>query len=200
MYLVFIGPPGAGKGTQCQRLAEHFGIQHLSTGLMLRQAKAADTPLGKIVGPILDSGSLVSDEIMVRVVQERIERDDCSDGFILDGFPRTIPQADSLNQMLGRKCVTAAVLLQVKRDELVSRLNQRFHELENPRPEDKPEAVPKRLDIYDEVTSPLVDYYQDCDSLIRVDGHGTQDDVFLRILQGLAPNAQHHQPRGEGTV
>ncbi len=184
MRLIFIGPPGAGKGTQCQRLSDHFGIPHLSTGQMLRQAKASQSSLGKIVAPILDSGSLVNDETMIKIVKERILMDDCSNGFILDGFPRTIPQANSLAKMLDSQMpLNAAVLLDSDRDELVRRLNQRFLELENPRPEDHPRAIPRRLDIYEDVTRPLIEYYQDC--LIRIHGNGEPGDVFARILGQL---------------
>jgi adenylate kinase len=184
MRLVFIGPPGAGKGTQCQRLAAHFEIMHLSTGQMLRHAKASQSPLGKIVGPILDSGSLVDDDTMNKIVRERISADDCSKGFILDGYPRTIPQANSLTQFLkSNNRLSAAILLHVDRDELVRRLNQRFQELENPRPEDQPKAIPKRLDIYEEVTRPLVEYYES--NLCRIDGSGTPDQVFGRIQCAL---------------
>lgn len=184
MRLVFIGPPGAGKGTQCQRLSDHYNIPHLSTGQMLRQAKASQSPLGKIVAPILDSGSLVNDETMIKIVFERISMDDCENGFILDGFPRTIPQANSLAEFLeSQKPLTAAVLLHTEREELLRRLNQRFLELENPRPEDHPRAIPKRLDIYDAVTRPLVEYYQSC--LIKIHGEGSPDDVFDRILSQL---------------
>lgn len=184
MRLVFIGPPGAGKGTQCQRLSDHYEIPHLSTGQMLRQAKASQSPLGKIVAPILDSGSLVNDETMIKIVKERIAMSDCAKGFILDGFPRTIPQADSLAEMLApQKALTAAVLLHTERDELMRRLNQRFLELENPRPEDHPRAIPKRLDIYEEVTEPLIQYYQSC--LIRIHGEGSPEVVFDRILNQL---------------
>lgn len=192
MHLVFIGPPGAGKGTQCQRLESHFNILHLSTGCMLRQAKAAQTPLGKIIAPVLDSGSLVNDEMMVSVVQDRISRPDCEQGFILDGFPRTIPQADALCQMLGNhRPLTAAVLLHVERDVLLSRLENRFRELANPRPEDHPLAIPKRLDIYEYVTRPLVDYYQARHQLIQIDGQGSEDEVFDRILSSLTRNAEN---------
>ena len=152
---------------------------------MLRQARASKTPLGKVIGPILDSGSLVNDETMIRIVEDRIANSDCDRGFILDGFPRTIPQADALASMLAKRPLSAAVLLEVERGELVSRLNNRFMELENPRAEDHPDAIPKRLDIYEDVTRPLIDFYDNRDLLVRIDGLGTPEAVFQQIVTNL---------------
>jgi adenylate kinase len=189
MILVFIGPPGAGKGTQASRLADHFQIVHLSTGDILRAAKSQGTELGKIVAPIMDSGGLVSDELMVQVVRERITNDDCAGGFLLDGFPRTLPQARALDEMLeGRKKkIDAAVELCVSDDELTKRLLNRYHQLANPRPDDLPEAIPTRIMLYKTETAPLTDYYKKQNLLVAVDGVGTLDEVFERIVDGLSP-------------
>ena len=187
MLLVFIGPPGAGKGTQSIRLCETFKIPHLSTGNILRNAKADGTELGKIVGPIMDAGGLVSDELMNQVVADRIARDDCRSGFLLDGYPRSIPQAHSLDNMLAdrKQKLLAVIELHVPIAELERRLINRFSELDDPRPEDQPEAIPNRLKLYEQVTRPLLDYYSAKKILVRVDGLGSPDDVFNRIETGI---------------
>ena len=187
MLLVFIGPPGAGKGTQSLRLCKTFKILHLSTGNILRNAKADGTELGKIVGPIMDAGGLVSDELMNQVVADRIARDDCRSGFLLDGYPRSIPQAHSLDNMLAdrKQKLLAVIELHVPIAELERRLINRFSELDDPRPEDQPEAIPNRLKLYEQVTRPLLDYYTARKILVRVDGLGSPDDVFNRIETGI---------------
>ena len=187
MLLVFIGPPGAGKGTQSLRLCKTFKILHLSTGNILRNAKADGTELGKIVGPIMDAGGLVSDELMNQVVADRIARDDCRSGFLLDGYPRSIPQAHSLDNMLAdrKQKLLAVIELHVPIAELERRLINRFSELDDPRPEDQPEAIPNRLKLYEQVTRPLLDYYTAKKILVRVDGLGSPDDVFNRIETGI---------------
>ena len=187
MLLVFIGPPGAGKGTQSLRLCKTFKILHLSTGNILRNAKADGTELGKIVGPIMDAGGLVSDELMNQVVADRIARDDCRSGFLLDGYPRSIPQAHSLDNMLAdrKQKLLAVIELHVPIAELERRLINRFSELDDPRPEDQPEAIPNRLKLYEQVTRPLLDYYSAKKILVRVDGLGSPDDVFNRIETGI---------------
>ena len=187
MLLVFIGPPGAGKGTQSKRLCQRYEITHLSTGDILRKAKAAGSELGRIVGPIMDSGGLVNDELMVQVVEESVTRPDCRNGFLLDGFPRSIPQAEALDEMLGdrRQRLTAVIELRVPRAELERRLVNRFYELTDPRPEDRPEAIGHRLDLYERITAPLLEYYTDKRLLLSVDGVGSTDEVFSRITGGL---------------
>ncbi len=189
MRIVFIGPPGAGKGTQAVRLADHLGIPHLSTGDILRSAKRAGTDLGKRVAPIMDAGGLVNDELMLGVVRERLAQDDCGGGFLLDGFPRTIPQATGLQQMLQQSAqqLDYVIELRVADDELKKRLERRFHEMENPRADDQPEAIPKRLAKYHSETAPLLDFYRGRDRLLKtIDGIGSIDEVFDRILAAIA--------------
>lgn len=191
MLIVFIGPPGAGKGTQSQRLVEHLGILHLSTGEMLRQAKRDQTELGKIVGPIMDRGELVPDTLMIRVIEQRLSRADCRKGCLLDGFPRTRVQAEALNELLGKqdRQVDAVIELRVNQDELERRLIERFHKLKDPRPEDHPEAIPRRLELYFSETEPLLEYYSARDVLISVNGIGTTQEVFQRIIERLPTNS-----------
>lgn len=186
--LVLIGPPGAGKGTQGKLLCQYYCIPHLSTGAILRKAKAEGTELGRIVGPIMDSGGLVSDELMVRVVRERILAPDCRKGFLLDGFPRSVPQAEALDQIMAEsgRMLNAVVELRVEREELMRRLINRFDELDNPRPEDRPEAIPHRLDLYERITTPLLGWYGDRGKLLTVDGLGTMEEVFQRVIEGIA--------------
>ncbi len=187
MLLVFIGPPGAGKGTQSKRLCERYQITHLSTGEILRKAKANGSELGKVVGPIMAAGGLVNDELMVQVVDEAINRPDCRTGFLLDGFPRSIPQAEALDELLARRRqrLTAVIELRVPRAELERRLVNRYHELTDPRPEDQPDAIGHRLDLYERITAPLLEYYTDKRLLLSVDGVGSTDEVFSRITGGL---------------
>ena len=187
MLIVFIGPPGAGKGTQSQRLVDYLGILHLSTGEMLREAKRDETELGKVVGPIMDRGELIPDTIMIRVIEERLSLSDCEKGCLLDGFPRTRVQAEALNDLLGKqgRQVDSVIELRVEQEELERRLIARHDQLEDPRPEDRPEAIPRRLKLYFDQTEPLLDYYRDRGVLISVDGMGTTDDVFGRIKEQL---------------
>ncbi len=186
--LVFVGPPGAGKGTQGKLLCKYYCIPHLSTGVILRKAKAEGSELGKNVGPIMDRGGLVSDEMMVQVVRERILAPDCRKGFLLDGFPRTIPQAEALEQICAesKRGVDAVIELKVDRKELMRRVYNRFEEMENPRPEDRPEEMKHRLDLYDKLTAPILDWYSARGKLLIIDGIGTMDEVFQKIVDGIA--------------
>ena len=182
MYVVFIGPPGAGKGTQCQRLSADLEIPHLSTGQILRKAKADRTPLGLAVANGLDAGDYVDDETMIQLVRERIDQPDCENGFILDGFPRTIPQAQNLPAILGAdRALPAVFSLSVDRREIVDRLADRFSDAAVSRPEDHPDAIPNRLEIYETSTKPLVDFYRESRLLHEIDGHGSPDEVYSRI-------------------
>ena len=161
MRVVMIGPPGAGKGTQSVRLAEYLEVPHLSTGELLRSAKNAGTELGKLVAPIMDVGGLVDDDLMVKLVKERLANEDCLDGFLLDGFPRTVPQAEAFQVFLeeSEQAINHVVHMQVDDEETTKRLIARFKDLENPREDDRPEAIPVRLKAYHSETSPLIEFY-----------------------------------------
>jgi adenylate kinase len=189
MLIVFIGPPGAGKGTQCKLLVDHFEIPHLSTGEMLRHAKQQGTQLGRIAAPIMDRGELVPDHLVIGIISERLNHFDCDRGALLDGFPRTIRQAESLDLILSKnqRKVDAVVELFVSDEELRRRLLQRYHQLPDPRPEDQPEAIPTRLKVYRDRTLPLLDYYQKKKNLHPIDGIGEPQVVFERILRAIDP-------------
>ena len=160
MRLILLGPPGVGKGTQAKILVDQLGIPQLSTGDILRSAIANKTPLGVQAKAIVDSGNLVSDEIVNGIVSERIDAPDCAKGFILDGFPRTIPQADALGAMLEQKGLRldAVVEITANADTLVSRVAKRAQETGGARADDTAEVIRKRLEVYRELTEPLVSY------------------------------------------
>jgi adenylate kinase len=177
MRLVFIGPPGVGKGTQSERLVGHLGILHLSTGDMLRQACRDKTDLGQRADRYMESGELVPDELMLELVSRRLAAADCQRGYLLDGFPRTLGQAQSLDKILGDRGTPLDLVLELTADaeELIRRLAARG------RKDDQPEIVRRRLEEYERQTVPLCDYYSRRDLLRTVDGQGTPDAVFERI-------------------
>lgn len=187
MRLILLGPPGAGKGTQAQRLVVRHGIVQLSTGDMLRAAVAEGSEVGLKAKAVMDAGGLVSDEIVVGIVAERIELPDAQKGFILDGFPRTIAQAEALDGMLAGKGVPLDAVIELKVDEsrLVGRMENRAAETrakgENVRRDDNPEVFAKRLVEYRELTAPLVDYYRSRGMLQTVDGMAAIDEVTAAI-------------------
>ena len=170
MRLILLGPPGAGKGTQAKVLIDTYGIPQLSTGDILRSAISQRTQLGLEAKAIVDRGDLVSDAIVNGIVSERLDADDCKPGFILDGFPRTLPQAEALDLMLAQKAMAldAVVELSVDPDELVRRISLRSRE--SGRLDDNEDVVRKRLEVYVAQTSPLVDYYRGKGLLKTVDG------------------------------
>ncbi len=191
MRIIFIGPPGAGKGTQSVKLAEHLKIPHLSTGEILRSAKKAQTEIGKLVAPVMDAGGLVSDDLIFGVVKERLEQQNSTTGYLLDGFPRTIRQASDLNDYLTKNDQSLDHVIELRvADEIVQkRLVDRFQNLENPREDDRPEAIPRRLRVYHSQTQPILKFYssKDFPNLLKVvDGVGTMDEVFQRILTQIA--------------
>lgn len=189
MKLILLGPPGAGKGTQAQRLVSEFGYVQLSTGDMLRAAIAAGSEMGQKVKGIMDRGDLVSDDIVVGIISERIDAPDCAKGFILDGFPRNTAQAEALDKMLDEKGMKLDVVisLEVVEKDLFARIEQRAKETEGgPRGDDNVEALKKRLEIYHEQTAPLIKYYGDQGVLKTVDGMAQIDAVSAQIANILA--------------
>jgi adenylate kinase len=187
MRLILLGPPGSGKGTQAQRLVERHGIVQLSTGEMLRAAVAAGTPVGLQAKDIMAAGGLVSDEIVVSIISDRIEQPDARNGFILDGFPRTVPQAEALDELLKHKHMKldAVIELRVNESALLERVEKRAAETrargEEVRIDDTSEVLTKRLASYRALTEPLIHYYSERRKLITVDGMMTIEQVTREI-------------------
>ncbi|WP_213698503.1 adenylate kinase [Acetomicrobium sp.] len=209
MRMIFLGPPGAGKGTQAVKLASKYGIAHISTGDMLRYHVKNGTDLGEKAKAYMDSGRLVPDDLIIEMVKERLEEEDAKRGFILDGFPRTVNQAEALEKLLKSKDITldAVVLFDVDEETLVRRLSGRricpncnaiynVHNSDYPedgrckrcgngliqRDDDRPEVVRRRLKVYEEETAPLLDYYRNKGSLISVDASSESDAVLYAIV------------------
>jgi adenylate kinase len=216
MNIVLLGPPGSGKGTQAKRIEQSRGIRHLATGDMLRAATASGSELGMRVKDIMDSGQLVPDGIIIDMIAARIGEPDCGDGFVLDGFPRTVPQAQALDEMLTQRGLRLDHVIQIQVDEaaLIDRLGGRFtcaqcgasyHQRYNRprvegvcdvcgsrefvhRPDDRPEAVTARLNVYRRQTEPILPYYRARDILRIVDGMVGIDEVTRRIEAILGPD------------
>jgi len=208
MNLILLGPPGSGKGTQAKLIVEKYGIPQISTGDILREAVAKGTELGKEAKKYMDAGQLVPDEIVIGIVKERLQQPDCEKGFILDGFPRTIPQAEALDKILeelGKK-IDAVINIQVPEEEVVKRIVYRrtcrncgavYHLIYNPpkednkcdkcggelyqRDDDKEEVVRQRYKVYKEQTEPLVEYYAKKGVLYNIDGTKSIEEVFAEI-------------------
>jgi adenylate kinase len=212
MNLIIMGPPGAGKGTQSRRLGEYLGVPVISTGEMLRDEIKRKTALGTQAKRHMDKGELIPDTLMIGVIEERLKRPDCTRGFILDGFPRTVAQADALHKMLGSLggSLEHAVSLAVPNDELLKRLSGRrtcrdcgamYHIIFDPptnaglcnkcngelyqRDDDHEDIITSRLEVYETETAPLLEYYRKRRQLVEVDGIGGRDDVLARILARL---------------
>jgi adenylate kinase len=186
MRLILVGPPGAGKGTQAEYLIKHFGIPHIATGNMLRDAVASGTELGKQVEAVLARGDLVSDDLMIAIIRSRLSQADCKAGFLLDGFPRTTAQAEALHRLLQelKLSLNGVVELSVPEDILVDRIIGRSQKGSG-RADDTKEVAEKRLKVFLQQTAPVIEYYRGKGILKKVDGLGTVSDVTLRILQVL---------------
>ena len=183
--VLFLGVQGSGKGTQAKRLASEYGLAHIATGDMLRIAMAAGTPLGQRVKPIYDAGDLVPDDLMIELIRERLQSPDAANGFILDGFPRTMAQADALDSMLAEIDRPLAVVfeLQVPDEVAIERLRKRS--AEEGRSDDTPEAIAKRIALYHQQTKPLVSHYRLAGNLVGIHGDRPENEVFSEIQQAV---------------
>ena len=185
MRLVLLGAPGSGKGTQAARLKEHLQVPHISTGDLLRAEVAAGSPLGLQAKEVMARGELVSDDILLGMLEDRFSRDDTKAGFILDGYPRNLVQAAALSELLARlgQKFDFAVQLEVPTELLVERIAGRAQA--EGRADDNPESVRKRLQVYNESTAPVIGFYADRGTLARVDGVGSMDEITARVLAAL---------------
>jgi adenylate kinase len=181
--LVLLGPPGAGKGTQAQKLAAELGIPHISTGVILREAAEKGTELGRQAKAIMDAGQLVSDDIMLGIIRDRLRAPDCAKGYILDGFPRTIPQAEGLDRLLSQKSDPPVVIANLALDEEELRRRIAGRRSEVTRSDDAEETVLSRFQVYQEKTRPLLDYYGD--RVRSIDGKGSVPEIFQRLTDVL---------------
>jgi adenylate kinase len=187
MRLVLLGAPGSGKGTQGEKLSAHFGIPKISTGDALRAAVKAGTPLGLQAKAAMDAGRLVADELVIGIVEQRLQQPDAQKGFILDGFPRNTAQADVLDAMLARlrqPALGKALHLHVSDEEIVRRLLERAHK--EGRADDKEDVIRHRIKVYNDETAPLLAYYSKQGKVLTVEGVGGLEEIFQRILKTLA--------------
>lgn len=187
MRLVLLGAPGSGKGTQAARVKEHLRLPHISTGDLLRVEVAAGSALGVQAKEIMARGELVSDDILLGMLEHRLSQADAANGFILDGYPRNLAQAAALDGLLQRisQPMDAAIQLEVDNELLIDRIAGRARE--QGRADDSPDAVRTRLRVYDEQTAPVIEFYRQHGQLTVVDGIGSLDEVFNRILEAIAP-------------
>jgi adenylate kinase len=186
LNIVLFGAPGAGKGTQAAYLKARYELVHLSTGDMLRAAKKSESELGRKVAAIMNTGALVSDEIVNELVEEQVRKNSNANGFIFDGYPRTVAQAKTLDGLLGGLGlgITATLLLDVPRQELIDRLHKRA--IEKGRTDDTPEVIANRLDVYNNETLPVAAYYEGQGKVFNVDGYGTEGNVLDRLIATIA--------------
>ena len=186
MNVLILGPQGSGKGTQAKLIAKTYGIPHIATGDMIREMKELDTPVGREVKAVYDAGRLVEDDLIVRMIRDRLDRGDTIPGFVLDGFPRNMAQAEALDELLqelGRD-IDVVFELQVPRDVLLERIQKRAAE-EN-RSDDTPDAIRQRLEIYARETAPLVEYYRTTrGNVVGIGGHRSIDEIFAEIRAAL---------------
>ena len=181
--LILLGPPGAGKGTQAQKLSGELAIPHISTGVILRDAVAAGTELGERAKKVMDAGQLVSDDVMLGIIRDRLKQNDCGRGCILDGFPRTIPQAEALDELLDEKETPPALIVSLDLDEAELRRRIAARRGEMQRSDDSEETMLKRFQVYQEQTAPLLSYYDD--RVVGIDGKGSIEEIFQRLTDLL---------------
>jgi adenylate kinase len=182
MRIVFVGPPGAGKGTQSGRLVGRLGVPHLSTGDLLRAAVEEQTELGEMAAEYMSAGRLVPDELMLKLIGKRVGRDDCHGGYLLDGFPRTLVQAQSFDVVLGEigEAIDMVIELVVRHEVLIERLAKRQ------RSDDTPDVISKRLRGYEKRTKVVIEYYKPRGIVYQIDGEGSTDEVFARIEHAVS--------------
>ena len=185
MKILLLGPQGSGKGTQAKRISAEYSIPHIATGDILRDAIAQETPLGREVKPIVENGRLVSDELMTALIRERLEADDATNGFVLDGFPRTLAQAEALDEMLREIARELSIVfeLQISDEGCTERLLKRAHD--EGRKDDTPDVIARRLEIYHRETEPLVEHYRAQGIGVGVQADATVNEVFNQIQQAL---------------